>query len=115
MHVHMANRRQRDGIGWVHGDTELRHFPRAQVEGAVTSNPVPGELVDTSETGLGVRTHVPLHVGEKNSFYIQKGKTRIKYQGEVRWCHFEDSKRLESGDVVPVYRSGVALYWPGLD
>lgn len=111
----MVKQRQSEGIGWIDGDTELRQYPRAKVEGTLTSNPVPGEVVDTSETGLGMRTHMPLHVGEHNSFYIQKGKTRVKYRGEVRWCHFEDSERLESGDVVPVYRSGIALYWPGND
>lgn len=111
----MAKRRLDDESGWVSGDTELRQHRRSRVEGAVTSVPVAGEVIDTSEAGLGVRTQVPLHVGEQNSFYIQKGRTRVRYQGEVRWCHFEASKRLESGDVVPVYRSGVALYWPGQD
>lgn len=101
--------------GWIDGDTELRKYARSTVDGAVTSTPVSGEVVDTSEGGLGVRTRKPLRVGDRNAFHIHKGKTRVRYQGEIRWCHFEDSKRLESGDVVPVYRSGVALYWPGPD
>lgn len=111
--MHMANDSRNTGSDWISGDIELRRYPRAIVEGAETSNPVPGEVVDTSEGGLGMRTHTPLHVGERNCFYLQKGSFRVMYRGEVRWCHFESSKRLDSGDVVPVYRSGIALYWPG--
>ena len=103
------------GSDWIDGDTELRRYPRSIVEGAENSNPVPGEVVDTSEGGLGMRTRTPLHVGEQNFFYLQKGRVRVKYRGEVRWCHFESSEKLDSGDVVPVYRSGIALYWPDQD
>ena len=115
LHVYMANDSRKTGSEWINGDTEMRRYPRAIVEGAVTSNPVPGEVVDTSEGGLGMRTHMPLHVGEQNFFYLQKGSVRVKYRGQVRWCHFESSKKLDTGDVVPIYRTGIELYWPGQD
>jgi hypothetical protein len=111
----MADSADTSTTGWIDGDSDLRRYPRARVEGAVTSNPVPGEVIDTSEGGLGVRSHIPLHVGERNSFYLKKGSTRVKFRGEVRWCHFQDATKLDSGDVVPVYRSGIALLWPGDD
>ena len=98
---------------WIPGDTDLRRSPRIRVQGVVTQAPVAGVVVDTSEAGLGLRTQEPLHVGERNVFHLQKGDVRLRYSGEVRWCHFESSVRMGDGYVLPVYRSGIALDFAG--
>lgn len=94
---------------WVQGDAEMRRYPRARVEGTLLSNPVPGELVDTCQEGLGLRTTRPLNIGARNVFYIRKGDVRVSFLGEVRWCQIENTHYRSGGDIVPVYRSGIAL------
>lgn len=96
---------------WIQGDAELRRFPRARVVDTLLSNPLPGELVDTSQEGLGIRTTQPLNIGARNMFYIRKGNVRASFFGEVRWCQIEDTRYRKGGDIVPVYRSGIALEW----
>lgn len=107
--------RDRQGLSrdWVQGDADLRQFPRARVEDTLLSNPVPGDLIDTSEAGLGIRTTQPLNIGARNVFYIRKGNVRASFRGEVRWCQIEDTRYRMGGDILPVYRSGIALEWPG--
>ena len=111
----MPNKEDSTRRDWLEGGAELRQFPRVRVEGTLISNPVPGELVDTSQTGLGIRSTQPLNVGARNTFYIRKGDTRARFLGEVRWCQIEDTRYRKGGDIVPVYRSGVVLEWPNLE
>lgn len=86
----------------------LRGQSRRKVNGVSLEEPIKGQIVDLSETGLGVESSRPLEVLKRYVFRLRTGRARPEFLGEVRWCKLES---LGSGDgkKAPVYRAGVVI------
>lgn len=86
-----------------------RRGPRHPIEGLQLLNPVHGRVVDMSRQGLGVETWRPFSVPERSTFSIGRSVASAKIRAEVRWCLLVRTERVDNGDIVPVYRSGLAF------
>lgn len=90
------------------GQNSRRSLRRA-VRSVQVLNPVQGTVLDMSETGLGVETHGPFAVPEKIHLSIGQAVASAKIRAEVRWCVLVRTESFNNGDVMPVYRSGLAF------
>ncbi len=86
-----------------------RRSPRTSVADVRLLNPVYGKVVDLSARGLGVQTYRPFTVPERTTLSIGRTTASAKIRAEVRWCLLTRTERADNGDVVPVYRSGLAF------
>ena len=96
----------------IDGQADRRHFPRRNAASTFVAGSISGDLVNMSESGLGLLTQQPLPVLKQGTFTLDIGSTRPKFRGEVRWCRLTGTAAVGEGDTVPVYRSGVALLIP---
>ena len=88
---------------------ESRRSPRRDVSSVQVVNPVRGSVVDISSSGIGIETQGPFSVPEEVHVSIGPGVAYAKIRAQVRWCVLVRTQRFESGDVVPIYRSGLAF------
>ena len=72
---------------------ERQPAPRLSVD----SPAVRVELLDASETGLGVITRRPLKIGVLYPFLVHCGDQRCEVYGLVRWCQTEGTDRFRCG------------------
>lgn len=93
----------------ANGKSDSRRSPRRAVRSVHVLNPVQGTVVDMSETGLGVETHGPFSVPERVFLSIGEAVASAKIRAEVRWCVLVRTESFNNGDVVPIYRSGLAF------
>ena len=84
-----------------------RRGPRRPIDDLRLLNPVHGRVVDMSSLGFGIETYRPFSVPERSVFSIGEPASAAKIRAEVRWCLLVRTERIENGDVVPVYRSGL--------
>jgi len=89
--------------------TNTRRSPRYNVAKLQLLNPVQGTVVDISASGLGIETFRPFSVPEEGLFSIGKAVATAKIRAEVRWCQLVRTERFHNGDVVAIYRSGLAF------
>ena len=88
---------------------ESRRNARRPVESVQVLNPVRGVVVDMSSSGLGIETQSPFSVPEVVSLSIGQAVSSAKLRAQVRWCELVRTERFGSGDVIPIYRSGLAF------
>lgn len=88
---------------------DARRSPRRAVDAVDVLNPVRGAVLDISDSGLGVETRGPFSVPEEVQLSIGPGVAYAKIRAQVRWCVLVRTERFDGGDVVPIYRSGLAF------
>ena len=89
--------------------SEKRQSIRQWSNKYLLTSPVVGKVTDITFRGIGVETREPLPILKRRVFTIGSAMTRLKYQGEVRWCRLVDSVPLRDGERSAVYRSGIAF------
>ena len=72
-------------------------------------NPVKGNVLDMSESGLGIETRGPFSVPEEVHVSIGQAVACAKIRAEVRWCVLVRTESFDNGDVIPIFRSGLAF------
>lgn len=91
------------------GSNSARRGSRRSVRSVQVLNPVQGMVVDMSESGLGVETKGPFSVPEAVHVSIGQAMACAKVWAEVRWCVLVRTESLKNGEVIPIYRSGLAF------
>ncbi len=91
------------------GATGSRRGRRQPVFDLDLLNPVHGRVLDISSHGIGIETYRPFSVPERTLFSIGRSTCAAKIRAEVRWCSLIRTERIQNGDVVPVYRAGLAF------
>ena len=104
-----ASNRDRPNVAWVQGDTESRRHLRETPLGIDLRNPVPGNILDISTSGLGLETSDSLVPLSQQNFTLGIGAARATVLGEVRWCRLAGTRMTDRGESEPVYRAGIAL------
>jgi len=89
--------------------SDSRRSSRRAVRSVQVLNPVRGVVVDMSETGLGIETKGPFSVPEEVHLSIGQAIACAKIRAQVRWCVLVRTESFHNGDVVPIYRSGLAF------
>ena len=71
--------------------------------------PIEALVQDVSETGIGLEAVEKLRVGCDYIFRVRRGPKSLSLPGRVEWCRLIGTRPQQGGDVVSVYRAGVAL------
>lgn len=66
-----------------------------------------GRVVDISAHGLGLECHDALPPTRGYRFTLRDTGRELKLKGRTVWNRLTETRRTDSGDVVPVYRAGV--------
>jgi hypothetical protein len=83
-------------------------FPTDKVEGSFSYS-VMASVDNLSLGGFAVHTSAQLQVGRRYNFRLGDGPDGVQLKGEVKWCRLAGTKKLDTGDVVPVYSAGIAF------
>jgi len=104
-----STKRLDDSGEWVAGEAEARSNHRRPLNTILLTNPVPGQVVDMSASGMGLESREAIKVSVENLFTLASGSTRAQILGEVRWCKLAGTKPLPNGEVAPLYRAGIVF------
>lgn len=97
---------------WVPGDAEARRHHRESILDLVLRNPVAGEVIDISVSGLGLESSDSLVPLSRQRFTLGIGEARATVLVEVRWCKLARTMTNDDDDSEPFYRAGVSLLEP---
>jgi hypothetical protein len=88
---------------------EKRRYPRHDVpdlEGCLLFS-MDVDVVNMSLSGMAIETTARVEMGKSYAMKLRHDTGQIPLAGRVVWCHLDRTRRTNSGDVVPVYRSGI--------
>ena len=88
---------------------ERRGSPRARVSGVRVQLPVSGKVLNASVEGIAIETTEGLRSGWSYAFKMAVGAKVVSVPGKVSWCRRVGTRKTENGDVLPVFKLGVAL------
>jgi hypothetical protein len=85
------------------------HFRFPARNATCEANPLVGQLLNLARTGLALEGNVPLQIGCDYRFRVRLDQVSFWATGKVRWCALRKTLKGESGDVLPVYHTGLSL------
>ena len=92
---------------------ENRLHPRLTIQHTGIQNVfLVGRVMNLSLGGLGLESTTGLRIGSQHSFRVSVGSKPFKVDGEVRWCRLTQTVSKGRGDVVAIYRAGLAFNQP---
>ena len=82
---------------WRGGDERRRESRQAVPRLVVESTALEVEVVDASDSGLGVEAERPLRIGVIYPFRLRRGDQVSEVYGLVRWCRTGGADRFRAG------------------
>ncbi len=82
-----------------------RRFPTTRIR---IDSPVPGTVLNISESGIALEMHGKLMVGNSYFFRLRHGSRILTVPGTVEWCRMT-ATRTDECEATPVFRAGVAF------
>jgi len=87
---------------------ERRGSPRRKgSDGDIRSPTLGVRILNLSAAGLAIETDRALRVGGRYRFTLASSGSEARIDGRVLWCRLSGTRRLDNGDVRPVYRAGI--------
>lgn len=83
-----------------------KRYEVLDVRGSMAQN-LEGELLNMSLTGLAVATRSLLKVGGKCRIRLAHRDLRLGLPAQIQWCRLVHTERTPTGELVPVYHSGL--------
>ena len=71
--------------------------------------PVSGKVLNASVGGIAIETTESLRHGWSYAFKMGVGPKVVSIPGKVAWCTLLGTQETENGDVLPVFKLGIAL------
>ncbi len=106
----VSAKKRRDQSGeWLAGESEARATVRRSLNTILITNPVPGQVIDMSASGMGLESREAIKSLGESLFTLASGSTRAQVLGEVRWSKLSGTKQMPNGEVAPLYRTGIAF------
>ena len=106
----MANRPHRQsGRRWVEGEVDKRRSEREDACGTYLKSPVRAMVLDMGSLGICIESHYRFAPLERRTLTLVLGASRATVRGEIRWCRFTGSTKIDDGEWQAVYRSGINL------
>jgi hypothetical protein len=68
-----------------------------------------GRVIDLSLGGLGIETMTALRIGSRHNFSVVFAEKPVTIEAEIRWCRLTQTIGKGPGEVVAIYRAGLAL------
>ena len=72
-------------------------------------SPIRAEVVDVSESGMGLLSSDPLRVGASYVFRLRYGQRDLGLPGKVEWCRLTGTERRNGDAHATVYRAGISF------
>lgn len=92
---------------------EKRDHPRLTIRHTgIRNGLLVGRVINMSLSGLALESTTGLRTGSSHSFRVALGEKPFKIDAEVRWCRLTRTVGGASGDVVPIFRAGLAFTRP---
>lgn len=92
---------------------EQRHHPRLTPRNTSIRNGfLSGRVLDLSLGGLSLESTTGLRIGSRHTFRVDLGDRRFRIAGVVRWCRLTETVGKGGGEVVAIYRAGLAFSRP---
>jgi hypothetical protein len=66
-------------------------------------------VLNASDRGIAIEATESLRRGWSYAFKMAVGRKVVSIPGRVAWCKHVGSRRQENGDVLPVFKLGIAL------
>ena len=85
---------------------DQRRSKRRRAEGVRLFGPVYGQVLNWSESGMGIEIGQPLEISSRELFLTKGERSQMKLYGEVRWCR---KIHEELFGQPPSYHAGVSL------
>jgi len=92
---------------------EKRQHPRLTLRHtSIRNGLLVGRVINMSLGGLALESTSGLRTGSHHAFRMALGERSFTVEGEVRWCRLTRTARSRSGEVLPIFRAGLALNRP---
>lgn len=88
---------------------ERRRSPRKRVSDVQVHLPVSGKVVDAGIRGVAIETTESLRQGWSYAFKMAVGAKVVSIPGKVAWCMRVGTRETGNGNVLPVFKIGIAL------
>jgi hypothetical protein len=89
---------------------EKRTHPRLTIQRTRIKNTfLVGRVTNMSLGGLALESTTGLRIGSQQSFRVSVGSKPFRIDAEVRWCRLTQTVGKGRGEVVPIYRAGLAF------
>ena len=85
-------------------------FPVANTE--IRNHLATGRVVDFARGGMAIESSHALRPGCRYTFTLTIGEHVETLEARVLWCRLAATRRLSSGEVVPLYRAGIERIRP---
>lgn len=92
---------------------EQRAHPRLSIRHTgIRNGLLIGHVLNLSLGGLAFETASTLRIGSRQRFRVELGEKRFDIDGEIRWCRLVRTVGNGKGDIVPIFRAGLAFAQP---
>lgn len=92
---------------------ENRTHPRLTIRHTgIRNSLLRGHVLNLSLGGLGFETASALRIGSRQHYRVEVGEKRFDVEGEIRWCRLVRTVGNGKGEVVPIFRAGLAFGQP---
>ena len=92
---------------------EKRQHPRLTLRHTgIRNGLLVGRVINLSLGGLALESTTGLGTGSHHSFQVALGQKPFRIEAEVRWCRLTETVGRGCGEVVPIYRAGLAFSQP---
>lgn len=89
---------------------EQRHSPRLPVQQTrIRNGLLTGQVINLSLGGLAMESTTGLRIGSLHGFRIKFGESTYRLEGKICWCRLSRTVRRQEGEVVPIFRTGIAF------
>ena len=105
----MPSRRRRRASRTVDRRRNPR-FPIANTD--IGNHTIQGRVLDLSRAGMAIEAQEALRPGERYELTLTIGEHVETVEARVLWCRLAATRRLEGGEVAPVYRAGIVRIRP---
>jgi hypothetical protein len=92
---------------------EKRHHPRLTLRHTrIRNGLLVGRVINMSLSGLALESSTGLRIGSRYTFRMVLREHPFTIKGEVRWCRLTRTVEKRPGEVVPIFRAGLAFNRP---
>ncbi len=106
-----AARRRRHQTGSPRTERRAdRRFPIANTE--VQNRTIVGRVLDINRNGMSIESHTAMRPGSRYTLTLSIGDHAETLEAQVLWCRLLATRRSPNGDVIPIYRAGIARVRP---
>lgn len=89
---------------------EQRRFPRLSVQQTrIRNSLLSGKVVNLSLGGLAMESTAGMRIGSLHRFRVDCAAKTFRVEGKVCWCRLSRTVRRQAGEVVPIFRTGIAF------